>query len=600
MSSNLSPTLRDNLFFLFLRALFISGILGVSFHSTRLYTPQLNINEAPPALDIVLALLTSFFTLEALWWRTRSNKLLSLSSSSLSSSLSFFELPQGRNARYCRLTLTFLSALSTPLLFILYLIGYRSDGALWTVTTSIALCFILHSIWLEESKTHSTNIIIQHDEDENISPKSPLVTTCDEFPFTHTPSSSSFPTLTSSSNSSSNSNCNCLDCCLPKGTSKKIQIFSCIHSSIWCLASIVLVLLLGGAGTIAAGWRLYPPRGQIYSISLSDYSNSPAGNSQRIHAWCTGPSTTNLPTLFLDFGGGGHSMSDVYGLQEAFNALGRRVCLYDPPGTGWSALGPGFNAEAGDINPSHSRLIATLLNQMGEKGPFIWIGSMDGGAERIYQLALERPDLVRALVPMQYGNPEFLAASVYFNQTQTQTETLAKLSLTPRLLFCDIIRFLGIQWGLVSLFVPFDANFVPKERQAEKLFLNLFHEGQWDMQCRILAAQVMNPSLALQPSLWYLNRSLASHIPVLAIDNPGTDPCEGIGSPLPGSDDCNVLRLAQTMNTAFMKSMTTMTMNSTFIQCIVGQPACIDWMGSGTTIPFVVTNVMTFLNSIGA
>ena len=102
-----------NLDFLFLSALFLSGILGVSFHSTRLYTPQLNINEAPPALDIVLALLTSFFTLEALWWRTRSKKLLSQSSSSLSSSLSFFELPQGRNARYCRLILTFLSALST-------------------------------------------------------------------------------------------------------------------------------------------------------------------------------------------------------------------------------------------------------------------------------------------------------------------------------------------------------------------------------------------------------------------------------------------------------------------------------------------------------
>jgi pimeloyl-ACP methyl ester carboxylesterase len=595
MSSNLFP-FRDNLFFLFLSALFLSGILGVSFHSTRLYTPQLNINEAPPALDIVLAVLTSFFTFEALWWRTRSKKLLSMSSS-----LSFFELPQGRNARYCRLTCTFLTSLTTPLLFILYLIGYRSDGALWSVTTTIALCFILHSIWLEESKTHSTNIIIQHDEDENISPKSPLVDTSDEFPSTHT-ASSSFPPLSSSSISSSSSNC--LDCCLPKGTSRYIRIFSCIHSSIWCLASTVLVLLLGGAGTIAAGWRLYPPRGQIYSISLSDYSNSPAGNSQRIHAWCTGPSssttTTNQPTLFLDFGGGGHSMSDVYGLQEAFLALGRRVCLYDPPGTGWSALGPGFDAEAGDINPSHSRLIATLLNQMGEKGPFIWIGSMDGGAERIYQLALERPDLVRALVPMQYGNPEFLAASVYFNQTQTQTETLAKLSLSPRLLFCDIIRFLGIQWGLVSLFVPFDPNFVPKERQAEKLFLNLFHEGQWDMQCRILAAQVMNPSLALQPSLWYLNRSLVSHIPVLAIDNPGPDPCQGIGSPLPGSDDCNVLRLTQTMNTAFMKSMTTMTINSTFIQCTVGQLVCKDWMGSGTTIPFVVSNVMTFLNSIGA
>lgn len=296
----------------------------------------------------------------------------------------------------------------------------------------------------------------------------------------------------------------------------------------------------------------------------------------------------------------GHSMSDVYGLQEAFISSGRRVCLYDPPGTGWSSQGPAFNGDASDSNPVHSRLISALISQMGEPGPFVFIGSMDGGAERIYKMGLERPDLVRALVPMQYGAPEFASTAVYFNYSQAQAEDFAVISLTPRLSFCDIIRFLGVQWGLVGLFVPSDPNFVPKDRQGEKNFLNLFHEGQWDMQCRILSSQVNNPSFALKPSLWSSNRSLSAHIPVLAIDNPGPDPCTGDGAPSPGTDACNIIRLSKTMNTAFMKSMTTMTINSTFVQCLQGPAVCLDWLGGGTTVPFVASTVIAFLTKIGA
>jgi len=87
---------------------------------------------------------------------------------------------------------------------------------------------------------------------------------------------------------------------------------------------------------------------------------------------------------------------------------------------------------------------------------------------------------------------------------------------------------------------------------------------------------------------------------VLAVDNPGPDPCSGTGLPSPGTDDCNIIRLSKTLNTAFMKSMTTMTANSSFVQCLQGPSVCLDWMGGGTTIPFVTANVIAFLNSIGA
>jgi hypothetical protein len=281
-----------NFFNLFSLALFISGILGISFHSSRLYTPQLHVGEAPPALDVLLASLAIFFSLEAYWWSSRSV------SKSTSSTTSLLQLPQGRSARHCRLACTFFTAISSPLLFILYLIGYRADGAMWILCTTISIFLISRNIWLEELSEAAVNSTVSTESCENEGPQSPLVDSSE----LNTPSSS----LSLSSSSSQEHKHRCLDCCLPQGTPRSVRALSCLHSSFWCLASTVLVLLLGGAGTIADGWHRYPPRGQIYSISLPEYSNSPAGNTQRIHAWCTGPSSSSsIATLFLDFGGGG-------------------------------------------------------------------------------------------------------------------------------------------------------------------------------------------------------------------------------------------------------------------------------------------------------
>ena len=39
----------------------------------------------------------------------------------------------------------------------------------------------------------------------------------------------------------------------------------------------------------------------------------------------------------MEVGGGGHSMSDLWGLRDAISQrYGRRYCSYDLPGVGWS------------------------------------------------------------------------------------------------------------------------------------------------------------------------------------------------------------------------------------------------------------------------
>ena len=89
---------------------------------------------------------------------------------------------------------------------------------------------------------------------------------------------------------------------------------------------------------------MYPPRGQFVHISF------PTGETRRVHVWCTGPpaTSTRRPTFFFDCGGGGHSMSDLWGLQFALNAAGRRVCTYDPPGTAWSDFPVATNNQDGE------------------------------------------------------------------------------------------------------------------------------------------------------------------------------------------------------------------------------------------------------------
>jgi hypothetical protein len=316
-----------------------------------------------------------------------------------------------------------------------------------------------------------------------------------------------------------------------------------------------------------------------------------------VHAWCSGPPHDPArPTIWLDFGGGGHSSSDALGLQFALNAGGRRVCTQDPPGTAWSPLlQPANEVDAGAAARQRALIAAT-----GEAGPFVFVGSMDGGAERVYAFALAFPELTAALVPMQYGVAEFEGYAAFKGLAPTDPAVLdyAKSQIAARVGACDLIRFLGVQWGLVAAFTPPAPSFVPAGAQEECHFLNLWHEGQWDMQCRLLAAQVADPPTIMAKSLWGVNRSLARAVPVLAVGNFPRDPCAVSGIPA-GSDDCAIFRAQMALNEQFMRNMTTMTPGSAFVNgCDVDTaPFCKDWAGGGATVPFVASSVLAFLSS---
>lgn len=560
----------------------LGGLLGVCFHASQLYTPKPPMSGGGSALNVLLATLTLFFSLEVLW-------------SHIGTPLS-----TGPYATRCRQGIQYLLFLVIPLLAVLLVVGFRLDSAAWCIPLFIGHLLSHRSLGPHasfsffssspSSRAVAEEKLSQDHHEAHLLPEGSGTGGINngEAEGVGSSSSSSTPALLPTF-AASCSAC----CCPPRGTPLHHRLGFYAHSLVWGAAVITLTFLLGGAGTIAAGWQRYHRRGVQYDLR-------PAGVPALIHAWCSGPSySPSRPTIWLDCGGGGHSSSDVYGLQLALNAGGHRVCVYDPPGTGWSPL-----LQAADtIGATAPAQLLALSQAMGERGPFILVGTMDGGAERIYAFALAHPALVRALVPMQYGVAEFTGWAQYQGLAVGDPAVLAyaQAQIQARVGMCDLIRTLGTGWGLVPLFAPSSPRFVPPSAQQECHFLNLFHEGQWDMQCRLLAAQVRNPATIMAPSLWQSNRTLGASIPVLALGNfPPGDVC-AFNRVDPGGQDCAVLKITTAVNQEFMVNMTTMTGGSLYVNgCGPGglDSVCLDWMGGGATVPFVAKQIGDFVGNL--
>ena len=132
---------------------------------------------------------------------------------------------------------------------------------------------------------------------------------------------------------------------------------------------LVLIIVVALVGCVAAGAaynairirqlaRKYSPLGKLISV-----------NGRPMHLYCSG---SGSPVVVLEGGLG----RDALSWQEVQPELSKttRVCSYDRPGLGWSELQPG---------PRDARSIATqlhsLLQQAGERGPFVLVGASAGG-----------------------------------------------------------------------------------------------------------------------------------------------------------------------------------------------------------------------------
>ena len=532
----------------------VAGIVGAAALAPLLYSPVFV--GPPPASGIVLSLLVAAFGGEALWWTLRCGRGCAPPA-------------RGSGGRCCRLACTFMTDAAAVVIAVGFAVGYRLDLFAWSLALGAALAIITAEALAHsraEASAAAAAAVGVGINDGSVGKLSAYVEL-------------------RGGEGAAPARCAALRACAcaPPGSPAWRRCLFATHAVAWALASAALVLCAVGAATVGAGWRRFPPRGALYRV--------PAGGAMvSMHAWCTGPPPSALPTIFLDIGGGGHSSSDAYGFADALAEAGRRICAADPPGCGWSPLG-GADASQLISTPVDGSWSLQLLATMGEPGPFVLVGTMDGGAPRVYEAALAAPAAVAAVIPMQYGVSEFANLAAYRGWSAAVARQQASAVLAARLVFCDAIRFLGTTWGLVGLFAGSEPpGYTPAGRWPEKNVLNLEHEGQWDLQCRMLAAQVRDPDSIFAPDIWE-NRTLAGTVRVLAIDNPPADPCAFSTS----TDDCALQRFTTAQNSQFMRNMTTMTSGSKYLAYNGSKTG---WLGDGASdLAWLTAQIISFLEA---
>jgi pimeloyl-ACP methyl ester carboxylesterase len=128
------------------------------------------------------------------------------------------------------------------------------------------------------------------------------------------------------------------------------------------------------------------------SASLDVQSYKPEGRmvavgNRKLHINCTGQGS---PTVILVAGGGAYSID--WALVQPSLAQHIRVCSYDRAGLAWSDPGPADETDEQTVSDLH-----TLLQNAGEKAPYVLVGASIGGSYiRAYQRSF--PDEIAALV----------------------------------------------------------------------------------------------------------------------------------------------------------------------------------------------------------
>ncbi len=164
-------------------------------------------------------------------------------------------------------------------------------------------------------------------------------------------------------------------------------------------SGLLIAALVGGLGWLivrAARWRGYPRARfagyaiyglaallavgsvvAIVRISRAAAGHPPMGKlvdvgGYRMHILAEGEAKGGGPTLVWIPGGHGPGLA-LYHLHKALRNETRSI-LFDRPGTGWSDTGPFPRRTAREAEE-----LQTLLDNAGERGPFILIGHSYGG-----------------------------------------------------------------------------------------------------------------------------------------------------------------------------------------------------------------------------
>lgn len=213
------------------------------------------------------------------------------------------------------------------------------------------------------------------------------------------------------------------------------------------VATLVLLLLglfMGGAIIQAQSYGFLID-GQRVVIPINDTSN----HTLKIRYLCKGPNNTG-PTFIID-SDGAHAAADFYGLQDLIADRGRRSCIFDKPGLGWSDY---YYASQ---NMDEMTWYHQLLTAIHEKPPFILVG-WGGGGPTIWKYSNLHPEMVAGIGYLDtYGDGiEWRAVQYMKSLTNEELLELRKEDIAGRNRLFALIRALGVPWGIINFLLPTD------------------------------------------------------------------------------------------------------------------------------------------------
>lgn len=152
--------------------------------------------------------------------------------------------------------------------------------------------------------------------------------------------------------------------------------------------------------------------------------------------------------------------ADFLGLFDAMKAEGHRVCIWDPPGIGYSSyVYPREirNAKRNLINALTSLSLTTAKNATEN---FLLVG-FEQGASLVRQVAAERPDLVWQLMLINPSGPQFYqrAVTTVLSHASPQwspqaIDGLLQDHFMKEYSLVQILNAFAIPMGLTKLMIP--------------------------------------------------------------------------------------------------------------------------------------------------
>ena len=267
-----------------------------------------------------------------------------------------------------------------------------------------------------------------------------------------------------------------------------------INGTLKWLALAFIILLCNGSIVSGAYYLKYPARGVFAHFKSND------GRDVKVHYLCAGPSN-GKPTFMFE-ADASHGLLDFLGLQVWSTAAGRRSCIWDKPGLGYSDYM--LYNDWGRIDSYYHNFITA----MNETGPFIFV-PWGGGASIVYNYAIAHPEMVNALVFLDVypENVEFLVPKIFYGWNETYYQEYMKNDINGRWGTFSLINGLGLPWGLVTFFLGGNSpnKSFPEEYLAEKKWY-FEQDKTWTTQKMFLYNYTKITG--------YLNQTLTQSIPL--------------------------------------------------------------------------------------